>query len=109
MQKAHSGVSPAEVRRVRGRDQAADRLRSSVGGLTYALAHHFDGWTLFNSPANAVLTVVFLLLQYFSPGMIKTFLTLRTGNIWVHVWAYHAFVPHVIFDTPLKAKIFHIS
>jgi hypothetical protein len=24
------------------------------------------------------------------PGMIKTVLTLRTGNAWVHVWAYHA-------------------
>jgi hypothetical protein len=79
-----------------------------LGGLTYTLVHFFDGWTLFNSPGNAVLTVVFLLLQYFGPGMIKTFLTLRTGNAWVHVWAYHAFVPHVIFDTPLIAKIFHI-
>ena len=47
-------------------------------------------------------------MQYFGPGMIKTFLTLRTGNAWVHVWAYRAFAPHVIFDTPLISKIFQI-
>ena len=54
-----------------------------LGGLTYTLVHFCDGWTLFNSPGNAGLTVVFLLLQYFGPGIIKTFLTLRTGNAWV--------------------------
>ncbi|MFD3163113.1 hypothetical protein [Herpetosiphon sp. NSE202] len=32
--------------------------------------------------------------------MIKTVLTLRTGNAWVHAWGYHAIAPHVIIDTP---------
>jgi len=36
-------------------------------------------------------------------------LTLRTGNAWVHVWAYHAISPHTIVDTPLIAKIFRIG
>jgi hypothetical protein len=30
-----------------------------LGGLTYTLVHFMDDWTLFNSPGNAVLTVVF--------------------------------------------------
>jgi hypothetical protein len=30
-----------------------------------------------------------LLFQYFGPGMVKSVLTLRTGNAWVHAIAYH--------------------
>jgi hypothetical protein len=52
--------------------------------------------------------IIFLLFLYLGPGMFKTFLTLRTGNAWVHVWAYHALAPHTIADTPLIVKIFHI-
>jgi hypothetical protein len=32
------------------------------------------------------------------PGMFETFLTLRTGNARVHVWAYHAIAPHTLVD-----------
>jgi hypothetical protein len=67
------------------------------------------GWTNFNSPGNAALSVILLLLLYLGPGMFKTVLTLRTGNAWVHVWAYHALAPHVLQDTPLMVKIFRIT
>ena len=80
-----------------------------LGGLTYMLLHFFDGWTSFNSPGNAALSVILLLLLYLGPGMVKTVLTLRTGNAWVHVWAYHALAPHVLQDTPLMVKIFRIT
>jgi hypothetical protein len=40
--------------------------------------------------------------------MIKSYLTLRTGNAWVHLWAYHAIAPHVTSDTPIVVKIFGI-
>jgi xanthosine utilization system XapX-like protein len=79
-----------------------------LGGLTYALLHCFDAWMVFASPGDTALSMIFLLFTYFGPGMFKTVLTLRTGNAWVHVWAYHAFVPHVLGDTPLLVKIFHI-
>lgn len=79
-----------------------------LGGLTYALLHFFDGWTVFKTPGDAVLSVIFVLMLYFGPGMVKTVLTLRTGNAWVHVWAYHAIAPHTIGSTPLIVKIFHI-
>jgi len=79
-----------------------------LGGLTYALLHFFDGWTVFTSPGTAVLSVCFLLLQYTAPGMIKSFLTVRTGNAWVHVWAYHAIDPHVLVDTPLLVRVFRL-
>lgn len=79
-----------------------------LGGLTYALLHFFDGWTDFTTPTDSVLSTLYVLLFYTAPGMFKTFLTLRTGNAWLHVWAYHAIAPHVISDTPMMAKIFSI-
>jgi hypothetical protein len=80
-----------------------------LGGVTYTLLHCFDGWLAYTTPSAVALSVIFLFLQYFGPGMIKTVLTLRTGNAWVHVWAYHAIAPHTIVDTPLIVRIFRIG
>jgi hypothetical protein len=79
-----------------------------LGGLTYAAMHIVEGWSAFDSPRNTVLSLIFVLLQYFGPGMIKSVLTLRTGNAWVHAFSYHAVAPHVIVDTPLMVKVFGI-
>lgn len=79
-----------------------------LGGLTYAALHFFDGWTNLASPTDALLSTLYLLLFYTAPGMFKTFLTLRTGNAWTHVWAYHAIAPHTLIDTPMFVKIFGI-
>jgi hypothetical protein len=67
-----------------------------------------EGWSTFNSPRNIVLSLIFVLLQYCGPGMIKSVLMLRTGNAWVHALGYHIIAPHVIVDTPLMVKIFGI-
>jgi MFS family permease len=79
-----------------------------LGGLTYSAVHFFDGWTNFSTISAGILSVIFLVLQYFGPGMIKTVLTLRTGNTWVHVWSYHAIAPHATIDAPTVVKPFHI-
>jgi hypothetical protein len=79
-----------------------------LGGLTYAAMHIVEGWSTFDSPRNIVLSLIFVLLQYFGPGMIKSVLTLRTGNAWVHAFSYHIIAPHVIVDTPLMVKVFSI-
>jgi hypothetical protein len=79
-----------------------------LGGLTYALLHVWDAWTVFTSPGNAALSLIFLLFTYLGPGMVKTVLTLRTGNAWVHVWAYHAFAPHTLIDTRHLVQVFSI-
>jgi hypothetical protein len=52
------------------------------------------------------LSVMFLLLQYVGPGMVKAVLTLRTGNAWVHALAYHAIAPHATLDAPNLVRIF---
>lgn len=79
-----------------------------LGGMTYAGLHIWDAWAVFGSPRGAALSLIFLVFTYLGPGMIKTFLTLRTGNAWVHVWAYHAFAPHTLIDTPHVVDVFRI-
>lgn len=79
-----------------------------LGGLTYAALHFSECWTRYDSPAHAALSVVFIVLFFGGPGMVKTYLTLRTGNAWVHLWGYHVIWPHVTGDTPLFVKIFAI-
>jgi hypothetical protein len=79
-----------------------------LGGLTYTALHVWDAWTVFTSAGNAALSVAFLLLTYFAPGMFKAVLTVRTGNAWVHVWAYHALAPHTLADTPHLSHVFHL-
>jgi hypothetical protein len=79
-----------------------------LGGLTYAAMHIVEGWSAFDSPRNTVLSLLFVLFQYFGPGMIKSVLTLRTGNAWVHALGYHAIAPHVVIDAPLIVRVFGI-
>ena len=80
-----------------------------LGGLTYAAMHIVEGWSAFDSPRDITLSLLFVVFQYFGPGMMKSVLTLRTGNAWVHALGYHAVAPHVIVDTPLVVKIFGIA
>lgn len=79
-----------------------------LGGVTYAMLHFFDGWTVFASPEDALMSFLFLLLFYTGPGMFKAFITIRTANAWAHVWSYHAIAPHVLIDTPMFLRIFGI-
>jgi hypothetical protein len=70
-----------------------------LGGVAYAVIHLFESWAVYSAADLALLSVVLLFLQYLGPGIIKAVLTQRTGNAWVHVWAYHAIAPHVTLDT----------
>jgi hypothetical protein len=79
-----------------------------LGGLTYALMHIVEGWSAFDTPRDAALSLIFVVLGYLGPGMIKTFITLRTGNAWVHALGYHAIAPHVLIDTPLIVQAFGV-
>jgi hypothetical protein len=71
--------------------------------------HIVEGWSVFDSPQHTALSLIFVLLQYVGPGMMKSVLTLRTGNAWVHALSYHAIAPHMIVDTPLVVKTFGIA
>jgi len=80
-----------------------------LGGVTYAAMHIVEGWSAFDSSRDTALSLIFMLLTYVGPGMMKSVLTLRTGNAWVHAISYHAIAPHVIVDTPLVVKVFGIA
>jgi hypothetical protein len=80
-----------------------------LGGVTYAAMHIVEGWSVFNTPRDIALSLIFVVLQYFGPGMMKTVITLRTGNAWVHAIAYHAVAPHVLVDSPLITKVFGLK
>ncbi len=79
-----------------------------LGGATYALMHIVEGWSAFDTPRDTALSLMFVALTYVGPGMFKSFVTLRTGNAWVHAIAYHALAPHTVVDAPLIAKAFAI-
>lgn len=79
-----------------------------LGGITYTLLHVWDAWAVLTSPANWLLSVIFLFFTYLGPGMMKTVLTIRTGTAWTHVWAYHALAPHTLIDAPHVVEIFRL-
>lgn len=79
-----------------------------LGGSSYAALHIFEYWTLYDSTAHACLSVITVALTFVPPGLMKSYLTLRTGNAWVHLWGYHAITPHVTRDTPMVVEVFRI-
>jgi len=80
-----------------------------LGGLSYAAFHVTEYWTAFDTLSLGTVSIVLVFSQFTGPGMIKSLLTLRTGNAWVHVWAYHSIVPHVTVDTPTVVDAFEIG
>jgi hypothetical protein len=79
-----------------------------LGAASYPAMHVFESWTRYDSLANSLLSVIVVFLIFFPPGLMKSFLTLRTGNAWVHVWGFHAISPHVTVDTRLIVRDFDI-
>ncbi len=55
-----------------------------LGGVADALMHSFEAWAVYDSLEGASLSILFLAFQDVPPGMVKSVLTLRTGNAWVH-------------------------
>jgi hypothetical protein len=72
-----------------------------AGAVSYPLMHVFESWTRYDSPYHAMVSVIFVVLTFFPAGVMKSFLTFRTGNAWVHMWGFHAITPHVMVDTRL--------
>jgi hypothetical protein len=79
-----------------------------LGALSYAALHIFEYWTVYDSLPHALLSIIFVILTFFPPGLMKSYLTLRTANAWVHLWGYLAITPHVTADTPMIVHFFDI-
>jgi hypothetical protein len=76
-----------------------------IGNIMIACEPLFGGASsavlVFATRQDTVLSLIFVPLTYFGPCMFKSFVTLRTGNDWIHALGYHAVAPRVLFDTPL--------
>jgi hypothetical protein len=80
-----------------------------LGAVSYPTMHIFESGTRYDSIRAAAMSLTFVYLLFIPPGLMKSFLTWRTGNAWVHVWAYHAISPHVTVDTRLIVSDFGIK
>lgn len=80
-----------------------------LGAASYAALHIFEYWTRYDSVPHGLLSVIIVLLTFGPPGLMKSYLTLRTANAWVHLWGYHAITPHVTGDTPMIVDVFRIA
>jgi hypothetical protein len=80
-----------------------------LGAASYPTMHIFESWTRYDTVADAMVSIVFVFLTFFPPGIMKSFLTVRTGNAWVHLWAFHAISPHVTVDTRLIVQDFNLK
>jgi hypothetical protein len=80
-----------------------------LGALSYPTIHIFESGTRYDSIRGAAMSLTFVYLLLIPAGLMKSFLTWRTGNAWVHVWAYHAISPHVTVDTRLIVSDFGIK
>jgi hypothetical protein len=80
-----------------------------LGAVSYPTIHIFESGTRYDSIEAAAMSLTFVYLLLIPAGLMKSFLTWRTGNAWVHVWAYHAISPHVTVDTRLIVSDFGIK
>jgi hypothetical protein len=80
-----------------------------LGAVSYPTMHIFESGTRYDSIRAAAMSLTFVYLLLIPAGLMKSFLTWRTGNAWVHVWAYHAISPHVTVDTRLIVNDFGIK
>jgi len=80
-----------------------------LAAVSYPTMHIFESGTRYDSIGAAAMSLTFVYLLFIPPGLMKSFLTWRTGNAWVHVWAYHAISPHVTVDTRLIVSDFGIK
>ena len=80
-----------------------------LGAASYPAMHVFESWARYDTLQHGVVSMTLVFLTFFPPGLMKSFLTVRTGNAWVHMWAFHAISPHVTIDTRLIVRDFNIQ
>jgi hypothetical protein len=66
-----------------------------LGALSYPTMHILESGTRYDSIGAAAMSLTFVCLLLIPAGLIKPFLTWRTGKALMQVWAYHAISPHV--------------
>lgn len=74
--------------------------------FVYAFFSASDGGVVFESGGHAFFTILYWVVHNIGPGLIKAMLTVRTGNSWLHMYAYHVMSFHIWADAPTVAFLF---
>ena len=89
------------------------RLTNSYIATTVALTFAYAFFSLTDAGisfegglSHALLAMLLILVHNLGPGLIKATITVRTGNAWLHMLAYHVLSFHVIVDSPIVAFLF---
>ncbi len=77
-------------------------VAAAIGGVVYGLYHAREFYLAWDSLTAVGLSVAWL-VQIAFYGAIKTIVTLRTGNAWMHIFVTH--MPH-LGETPEVARVF---
>lgn len=56
-----------------------------LGAVSYPASHIFESWTQYGSVTQDASSLMLVFLTSFPAGLMKSFLTVRTGNAWVHL------------------------
>ncbi|MEM7115301.1 MAG: hypothetical protein AAF614_22865 [Chloroflexota bacterium] len=74
--------------------------------FTYAMFSSTDGGVVFESGGHAFYVILFWVTRNIGPGLVKAMLTIRTGNSWLHMIAFHVVSFHMWADAPTVAFLF---
>ncbi|MEM7029119.1 MAG: hypothetical protein AAF629_05965 [Chloroflexota bacterium] len=74
--------------------------------FTYAVFSSTDGGVVFDSGGHAFYVILFWVTRNVGPGLVKAMLTVRTGNSWLHMLAFHVMSFHIWADAPTVAFLF---
>ncbi|MEM7124720.1 MAG: hypothetical protein AAF702_00245 [Chloroflexota bacterium] len=74
--------------------------------FAYALFSASDAGIVFESGGHAFYALLYAIVHNIGPGLIKAILTVRTGNSWLHMFAYHVLSFHAFADAVTVAFLF---
>ncbi|MEM7332520.1 MAG: hypothetical protein AAF490_10540 [Chloroflexota bacterium] len=77
--------------------------------FTYAMFSSTDGGIVFESGGHAFYVILFWVTRNMGPGLVKAMLTVRTGNSWLHMIAFHVVSFHIWADAPTVAFLFGLQ
>ena len=74
--------------------------------FAYAFFSASDAGIAFESAGHAFYALLYAIVHNIGPGLIKAILTVRTGNSWLHMFAYHVLSFHAFADAVTVAFVF---
>lgn len=74
--------------------------------FAYAFFSASDAGIAYESGGHAFYALLYAVVHNIGPGLIKAILTVRTGNSWLHMYAYHVLSFHAFVDAVTVTFLF---